>query len=252
MDFIKKWKGKGWEKEAFSKEGSMPYWGENTDWRMIPHEKCHLKAEDFQCHDMQAKNALSKYLSIKTRIGKQKPSGCCSFGSQICLQLGFPCGSSGKNLPANAGDVRDAGLIPGSGRDSTEKGRATHSSVLAWRIPWTEEPGGESDVARVHMFTTNSALWRVLWVECSSGAAGGPWPGETFRVGQHYRRVWRGATLDRSWGCVGTRRASGEPVDVNMGVWSVGQRGGQLKPNQGADGTMRLEEHSGHLPSGRY
>ena len=32
------------------------------------------------------------------------------------------------------------GLIPGSGR-SMEKGAATHSSVLGWRIPWTEEPG---------------------------------------------------------------------------------------------------------------
>ena len=44
-----------------------------------------------------------------------------------------------KNPPASAGDVRDVGLIPGSGR-SLEEGMATHSSVLAWRIPWTEEP----------------------------------------------------------------------------------------------------------------
>ena len=42
-----------------------------------------------------------------------------------------------KNLSANAGDVN---LIPGSGR-SLEKGMATHSSILAWRIPWTEQPG---------------------------------------------------------------------------------------------------------------
>ena len=48
-----------------------------------------------------------------------------------------------KNLPtsASAGDVRDTGLIPGSGR-SMEKEMAAHSSTLAWRIPWTEEPGG--------------------------------------------------------------------------------------------------------------
>ena len=44
-----------------------------------------------------------------------------------------------KNLPANAGDVRDARLIP---EDPLEEGMATHSSVLAWRIPRTEEPGG--------------------------------------------------------------------------------------------------------------
>ena len=44
-----------------------------------------------------------------------------------------------KELPAcNAGDQA---LIPGLGR-FLEKGMATHSSILAWRIPWTEEPGG--------------------------------------------------------------------------------------------------------------
>ena len=46
-----------------------------------------------------------------------------------------------KNLPANAGDLRDAGLVPGSGK-SLEKGTATHSSILAWRMPWTEGPDG--------------------------------------------------------------------------------------------------------------
>ena len=51
------------------------------------------------------------------------------------------------NPRANAGDVRDAGSIPGSGRspgqeDPLVEGMATHSSILAWRIPWTEEPGG--------------------------------------------------------------------------------------------------------------
>ena len=46
-----------------------------------------------------------------------------------------------KNPPANAGDIRDTSSISGSGR-SLEEGMATHSSILAWRIPWTEEPGG--------------------------------------------------------------------------------------------------------------
>ena len=50
-----------------------------------------------------------------------------------------------KNLPANAGDIRDLGLIPGLGR-SPGGGHATHSSILAWRIPWTEEPGGLQSV----------------------------------------------------------------------------------------------------------
>ena len=46
-----------------------------------------------------------------------------------------------KSLPANAGDIRDAGLIPGLGRYQEEE-MATHSSILAWKIPWVEEPGG--------------------------------------------------------------------------------------------------------------
>ena len=45
-----------------------------------------------------------------------------------------------KNLPANAGDARDVGLIPESGIfPGIEK--SIHSSILAWIIPWTEEPG---------------------------------------------------------------------------------------------------------------
>ena len=46
-----------------------------------------------------------------------------------------------KNPAANAGEVRDAGSVPGQ-EDPLEKGMATHSSILAWRTPWTEEPGG--------------------------------------------------------------------------------------------------------------
>ena len=43
-----------------------------------------------------------------------------------------------KNPPAN---IEDTGLIPGSGR-CPEEGNNNHSSILAWRIPWTEEPCG--------------------------------------------------------------------------------------------------------------
>ena len=46
-----------------------------------------------------------------------------------------------KNLPASAGDVRDAGLIPGLGR-SPGLGNGNNSSILAWKIPQTEKPGG--------------------------------------------------------------------------------------------------------------
>ena len=45
----------------------------------------------------------------------------------------FPRGSAGKESACNEGDLSS---IPGLG-DALEKGKATHSSILAWRIPWT-------------------------------------------------------------------------------------------------------------------
>ena len=52
------------------------------------------------------------------------------------FRLGSPGGANGKESACSAGDL---GLTPGSGR-SLEEGTATHSSILTWRIPWTEEP----------------------------------------------------------------------------------------------------------------
>ena len=63
-------------------------------------------------------------------------SGCVHNGawaSQVGLVV--------KNPPANAGDARDSGFDLGQ-EDALEKELATHSNILAWRIPWTEEPGG--------------------------------------------------------------------------------------------------------------
>ena len=51
--------------------------------------------------------------------------------------LGFPGGTHGKESACNAGKL---GSIPGLG-DPLEEGMATHSSIRAWRIPWTEDPG---------------------------------------------------------------------------------------------------------------
>ena len=56
-------------------------------------------------------------------------------------KLSFPGGSVVENLLVSSGDARDVGSIPGLGR-SLEEDTATHCSTLAWRIPWTEEPGG--------------------------------------------------------------------------------------------------------------
>ena len=53
-----------------------------------------------------------------------------------------------KNPPANAGDIRDSGLIPRLGRSHGE-GDGYHSSILAWQIPWTEELGESMGLQRV-------------------------------------------------------------------------------------------------------
>ena len=45
-----------------------------------------------------------------------------------------------KNMPASAGDIKDQ-VRSLDQKDPLEKGMAAHSSILAWRIPWTEEPG---------------------------------------------------------------------------------------------------------------
>ena len=66
------------------------------------------------------------YLNVLTVIQVVSPGA-----SQVALVV--------KNPPAKAGDIRDVGLIPGS--DPLQEGMAIHSSVLARRIPWTEEPG---------------------------------------------------------------------------------------------------------------
>ena len=53
--------------------------------------------------------------------------------------MGFPGGSMVENPSASVGYT---GSILGSERSTLEKDMATHSSILAWKIPWTQEPGG--------------------------------------------------------------------------------------------------------------
>ena len=62
------------------------------------------------------------------------------FTSANIFTFGLPWWLNAEEPTCNAGDMRDTGLIPGSER-SLGEGVATHSSILAWRIPRTEEPG---------------------------------------------------------------------------------------------------------------
>ena len=64
------------------------------------------------------------------------------FRKAFCQQSeGFPGDAVVKNLPPNAGDTGDVGSIPESGR-YPGIGMATYSSILAQKVPWTEESGG--------------------------------------------------------------------------------------------------------------
>jgi len=69
------------------------------------------------------KNFSSQEKNIVTKYGQQ---------------MDFPGGSAVKNLPA----MQEMQVQSLGWEDPLEEGMATHSSILAWRIPWTEEPGG--------------------------------------------------------------------------------------------------------------
>ena len=62
----------------------------------------------------------------------------CVQASQVALVV--------KNQLANSGDIRDAGSTP----ESSRLGMVTHSSILTWRSPWTEEPGGLPSIGFSH------------------------------------------------------------------------------------------------------
>ena len=97
----------------------------------------------------------------------------------LVLALCFYLGSrhdSGSVVKESACSAGDASLIHRLGR-SPGGGKATHSSILAWRTPWTEEPGGPKSVS-----VTKSQTWLSSWTY------------------MHRRNTWSGATLLQPWG----------------------------------------------------
>ena len=90
--------------------------------------------------DLDDKSTQQKHRGIKTR--------------------GLPWWLSGKDSTCSA---EDPGSILGSGRPP-EKGMATHSSILAWEIPWGEDPGGlsmELQTSRHHLASNHTHTWRL-------------------------------------------------------------------------------------------
>ena len=79
--------------------------------------------------------------------------------SKYASYAGLPAGKEVKNPPASPGDIRDIGLIPRLGRARGHK--ATHSTILAWRIPWTEEPGRLQSMGLQRVATEEARLTTV-------------------------------------------------------------------------------------------
>ena len=73
-----------------------------------------------------------------------------------------------KNQPANVGDI---GLIPGSG-SSLDKEMATQSGIIAWKIPWTEEPSGPQSLGSIKSQTRLSNYSNNSLLLCAIGYSG--------------------------------------------------------------------------------
>ena len=116
------------------------------------------------------------------------------------ITSGSPGGSTVKELACSVGDARDMGSIPGLGR-SPEQEMATHSSILAWKIPWTEEPGrlrsmgswrvGHDWATSLSLFTSCIGEGNGTLLQCScleNPRDGGAWWAAVYGVAQS--RTW--------------------------------------------------------------
>ena len=97
-------------------------------------EKLRLRWGKLKCHRICCSDIQPFFLN-------KRFFGCCIPWRRdrlpIPVFLGFPGGSDSKESPA----VQETWAQSLGWEDPLEKGMATHSSILAWRIPWTEEPG---------------------------------------------------------------------------------------------------------------
>ena len=87
------------------------------------------------------------------------------YASQVLLVV--------KNLPTSEGDMRDSSSIPGSGRSPGE-GNGTYFRILAWKIPWTEEPGRLQSMGlqRVRQLSSEAPHSTYMWLGFLGGTGG--------------------------------------------------------------------------------
>ena len=105
---------------------------EFLEWNPLGRSKCCSVAQWFPtlCDPVDC-SIVNSTLNLLQYVNQEFVENCVSF-------YGFPGGSDGKESACSA-EIQAWSL---GQEDSLEKGMAVHSSILAWRIPWTEEPGG--------------------------------------------------------------------------------------------------------------
>ena len=107
------------------------------------------------------KLTAEREFSLFSKAGPATPYPSLSPGvSSNSCPLGFPGGASGKEPACQRRRHKRYGFSPWVGKIPLEKGIATHSSILSWRLPWTEEHGGlqSIDLRRVrHDIATQDA-----------------------------------------------------------------------------------------------
>ena len=72
-----------------------------------------------------------------------------------------------KNPPAYAGDIKRYGFHSWVRKIPWGEGAATHYSILAWRIPWTEEPAGLQFMGSHYYVITHKIAWGTSFLQCS-------------------------------------------------------------------------------------
>ena len=104
----------------------------------------------------QSHNHVRQFNLISLRIYSERTGSFCVY---ICIYIfelyliGFPGGTVEKNPLANARDTEDT-VRSLDWEDPLEEEMATHSRILVWEIPWTEEPGGLQSMGSKESATT--------------------------------------------------------------------------------------------------